>query len=189
MRIISGIKRGHKLITPRGNNARPMTDKNRETIFNIILHSKELADCGFELDNAIILDLFAGTGAFAFEAVSRGAKEAILVENDQYMIDIIFKNAEKLSMNADVSLIEKDATGIWADDLSKDIDLVFIDPPYEKKLEFKAIKNLLKKKIIKKNKIVIVEQYIKESIVTYEELELLRTKELGITRFSFFKIK
>ena len=56
MRIISGIKRGHKLITPRGNNARPMTDKNRETIFNIILHSKELADCGFELDNAIILD-------------------------------------------------------------------------------------------------------------------------------------
>ena len=105
------------------------------------------------------------------------------------MIDIIFKNAEKLSMNADVSLLEKDATGIWADDLSKDIDLVFIDPPYEKKLEFKAIKNLIKKKIIKKNKIIIVEQYIKESIITYEELELLRTKELGITRFSFFKIK
>jgi len=191
MRIISGIKRGHKLITPRGNIARPMTDKNRETIFNIVLHGKELADCGFNLDNSIILDMFAGTGAFAFEAISRGAKEAILVENDQYMIDIIFKNAEKLKMNLEVSLLEKDATSIWADDIDKDkeIDLIFIDPPYEKKLEFKAIKNILKKKILKKNKIIIVEQYIKESLITYEELELIRTKELGITRFSFFKIK
>jgi 16S rRNA (guanine966-N2)-methyltransferase len=135
MRIISGIKRGHKLITPRGNVARPMTDKNRETIFNIVLHGKELADCGFNLDNSIILDMFAGTGAFAFEAISRGAKEAILVENNQYMIDIIFKNAEKLEMNLEVSLLEKDATSIWADDIDKDkeIDLIFIDPPYEKK--------------------------------------------------------
>ena len=58
-----------------------------------------------------------------------------------------FKNAEKLSMNSDVSLLEKDATGIWADEVSKDVGLVFIDPPYEKKLEFKAIKNLIKKKI------------------------------------------
>jgi 16S rRNA (guanine966-N2)-methyltransferase len=191
MRIISGIKRGHKLITPRGNVARPMTDKNRETIFNIVLHGKELADCGFNLDNSIILDMFAGTGAFAFEAISRGAKEAILVENNQYMIDIIFKNAEKLEMNLEVSLLEKDATSIWADDIDKDkeIDLIFIDPPYEKKLEFKAIKNILKKKILKKNKIIIVEQYIKESLITYEGLELIRTKELGITRFSFFKIK
>ncbi|MDA9591561.1 16S rRNA (guanine(966)-N(2))-methyltransferase RsmD [Pelagibacteraceae bacterium] len=189
MRIISGLKRGHKLITPRGNAVRPMTDKNRETIFNIILHSNELVDCGFELDSSIILDLFAGTGAFAFEAVSRGAKEAILVENDQYMIDIIFKNADKLSMNFDVSLLEKDATSISADDVNKNIDLVFIDPPYKKKLEFKAIKNLIKKKIVKQNTIIIVEQYIKESIITYDELELLRTKELGITRFSFYKIR
>ena len=189
MRIISGIKRGHKLITPRSNIARPMTDKNRETIFNIVIHSKELADCGFNLENSIILDMFAGTGAFAFEAISRGAKEAILVENDQYMIDIIFKNAEKLKMNLEVSLLEKDATSFWADDVDKNIDLVFMDPPYEKKLEFKAIKNILKKKILKQNKIIIVEQSIKESIITYDELKLLRTKELGITRFSFFKIK
>ena len=105
------------------------------------------------------------------------------------MIDIIFKNAEKLKMNLEVSLLEKDATSFWADDVDKNIDLVFMDPPYEKKLEFKAIKNILKKKILKQNKIIIVEQSIKESIITYDELKLLRTKELGITRFSFFKIK
>ena len=90
MRIISGTKKGHNLIAPRSKIARPMTDKNRETIFNIILHSKELADCDFNLNKATVLDLFAGTGAFAFEAVSRGAKEAILVENDQYMICLLY---------------------------------------------------------------------------------------------------
>jgi len=189
MRIISGTKKGHNLIAPRSKIARPMTDKNRETIFNIILHSKELADCGFNLNKAIVLDLFAGTGAFAFEAVSRGAKEAILVENDQYMIDIIFKNVEKLKLHTDISLISKDATSIKPEDIEKNIDLVFLDPPYEKKLEFKAIKNLLKKKILKPKKIIVVEQYNKETQITYDELELLRIKELGITRFSFFKLK
>ena len=112
MRIISGTKKGHNLIAPRSKIARPMTDKNRETIFNIILHSKELADCDFNLNKATVLDLFAGTGAFAFEAVSRGAKEAILVENDQYMIDIIFKNVDKLKLHTNISLISKDATSI-----------------------------------------------------------------------------
>ena len=67
--------------------------------------------------------------------------------------------------------------------------MVFLDPPYEKKLEFKAIKNLLKKKILKPKKIIVVEQYNKETQINYDELELLRIKELGITRFSFFKLK
>jgi len=189
MRIISGTRRGHKLISPRNKTARPMTDKNRETIFNIILHSKEIAECEFNLNDSIILDLFAGTGAFSFEAVSRGAKEAILVENDAHMIDIIFDNAEKLKINSEVSLLSKDATNIRASDINQEIDLVFCDPPYEKKLEFKAIKNLLKNKILKRNKIIIVEQHIKEPTMNYDELKLLRSKELGITRFSFYKIK
>ena len=105
------------------------------------------------------------------------------------MIDIIFKNVEKLKLHTDISLISKDATSIKPEDIEKNIDLVFLDPPYEKKLEFKAIKNLLKKKILKPKKIIVVEQYSKETQITYDELELLRIKELGITRFSFFKVK
>ncbi len=189
MRIISGNKRGHKLITPRNNLARPMTDKNRETIFNIILHSKELVDCGFCLENSIILDLFAGTGAFAFEAISRGAKKAILVENDPYMTDLIFRNIEKLKFNSEIEVISKDATNLVDKDIENEIDLIFIDPPYEKKLEFKAIKNIIKKKLLSKNKIILVEQYMQEPNLAYDEIELLRTKELGITRFSFYRIK
>ena len=189
MRIISGSKRGHKLLAPRKNIARPMTDKNRETIFNILLHSKELSEFGFKLKDSIILDLFAGTGAFAFEAISRGAKKAILVENDQYMTDLIYKNIEKLKFNSEVDVISKDATALSETDIENQIDLVFLDPPYQKKLEFKSIKNILRKKFLSKNKIILVEQHIDESSFTYDELDLLRTKELGITRFSFYKVK
>ena len=112
MRIISGNKRGHKLLAPGKNIARPMTDKNRETIFNILLHSKELSEFDFKIKDSIILDLFAGTGAFAFEAISRGAKKAILVENDQYMIDLIYKNVTKLKFNSEVEVVTKDSTTI-----------------------------------------------------------------------------
>ena len=189
MRIVSGSKRGHKIFTPRNNLARPMTDKNRETIFNIILHSKELSKIGFDLKNSIILDLFAGTGAFAFEAVSRGACKAILVDNDKYMGELIFKNIDRLKLYNEVSFIQKDAANVSIDDIGKKVDLVFLDPPYGKKLEFKAVKNLIKNKILKKNNVIILEQYIKESLLNYDEIELLRTKELGITRFSFYKTK
>ena len=189
MRIISGSKRGHKLLAPRKSIARPMTDKNRETIFNILLHSKELSEFGFKLNDSIILDLFAGTGAFAFEAISRGAKKAILVENDQYMTDLIYKNIEKIKFNSEVDVISKDATALSETDIENQIDLVFLDPPYQKKLEFKSIKNILRKKILSKNKIILVEQHIDESSFTYDELDLLRIKELGITRFSFYRVK
>ena len=166
-----------------------MTDKNRETIFNILLHSKELSEFDFKIKDSIILDLFAGTGAFAFEAISRGAKKAILVENDQYMTDLIYKNVAKLKFNSEVEVITKDATTISEIDIENQVDLVFLDPPYKKKLEFKSIKNILRKKILLKNKIILVEQHIDESGFTYDELDLLRVKELGITRFSFYRVK
>ena len=189
MRIISGSKKGHKLIAPRKNIVRPMTDKNRETIFNILLHSKELSELGFNLKDSIVLDLFAGTGAFAFEAISRGAKKAILVENNQYMTDLIYKNLEKLKFSSEVDVILKDATTLFRTDIENKVDLVFLDPPYQKKLEFKSIKNILRQKILAKNTIVLVEQHIDESHFTYDELDLLRTKELGITRFNFYQVK
>ena len=80
MRIISGSKKGHAILSYRNKGIRPLTDKNRETIFNILLHGKELIGSGFNIANAVILDLFSGTGSFSFEALSRGAKEVIFFE-------------------------------------------------------------------------------------------------------------
>ena len=66
MRIISGSKKGHTILSYKNKEIRPLTDKNRETIFNILVHGKEIIATRFEITNSIVLDLFAGTGAFSF---------------------------------------------------------------------------------------------------------------------------
>ena len=82
MRIISGNRKGHKLITRKNQSARPISDKNRETIFNLLAHGKGIVETGFSLNQSTILDVFAGTGSFSFEALSRGAKKSVLIEKD-----------------------------------------------------------------------------------------------------------
>ena len=86
MRIIAGEKRGTKLYTLEGENTRPTLDRVKESLFNII--QSEIRDC-------IFLDLFSGSGAIGLEAVSRGAKKAILCDNNKQAIQIIKKNIEK----------------------------------------------------------------------------------------------
>ncbi len=96
MRIISGNKRGHKLITKKNQSARPISDKNRETIFNLLAHGNGIIETGFLLYQCTILDVFAGTGSFSFEALSRGAKKSVMLEKDSMMIDLIYENIKKL---------------------------------------------------------------------------------------------
>ena len=90
MRIISGKARGTKLYTLEGNNTRPTLDRIKEALFNIIQN---------EIPNCVFLDLFSGSGAIGLEAVSRGAKKAILGENSKQAIKIIEKNITKVISN------------------------------------------------------------------------------------------
>ena len=83
MRVISGSARGLKLKAPKGMHTRPTTDKIKETIFNIL--APEIYDCRF-------LDIFSGSGAIAIEALSRGAEEAVLIENDREALGVIRDN-------------------------------------------------------------------------------------------------
>ena len=86
MRIISGTSRGTKLYTLEGNNTRPTLDRVKEPLFSIIQN---------KIKDSIILDLFSGSGALALEALSRGAKKAILCDNSFKAIEVIKKNIEK----------------------------------------------------------------------------------------------
>lgn len=88
MRIIGGKARGTKLYTLEGLNTRPTLDRVKESLFNIIQ---------VKLQNAIVLDLFSGSGALGLESLSRGAKKAILCDNNLQAINIIRKNARKVS--------------------------------------------------------------------------------------------
>lgn len=104
MRIISGIRRGHKLFEFEGDDVRPTTDRVKESVFNIIQTF---------IPDAVCLDMFAGSGALSFEAISRGAKKAVCLDKDKRSIDIIKKNANSLVFRITVKLLIRHVLIIW----------------------------------------------------------------------------
>ena len=120
MRIIGGEARGRRLKAPHGAGTRPTADRVRETIFNIL---------GQRLDGERVLDLYAGSGALALEALSRGASAAVLVERDREAARICQENVDALGYGSRVQLVRGDA-GQALGRLTGAFDLIFIDPPY-----------------------------------------------------------
>ncbi len=129
MRVITGSVRGRKLISPEGNDVRPTTDKVKESIFNIIQ---------FELQDANVLDLFAGSGQLGIEALSRGAQSAVFVDNSRKSLEIVKKNIDVCKFNDKSEAVLADAASYLASSRKK-FDIVFLDPPYHKELCVKAL--------------------------------------------------
>lgn len=119
MRIIGGIARGRRLAGPKGDTTRPMTDRVREAVFNILV--AEVAD-------ARVLDLYAGTGSMGLEALSRGADLAVFVESDRRMAEILAQNVDTVGLGGEVvvSTVERYLSG----PARGAADLAFVDPPY-----------------------------------------------------------
>jgi len=121
MRIIAGTHRGHRLVAPRGLDTRPTGDRVREAAFNLI----------GPVDDASVLDLFAGSGAMGLEALSRGAERVVFVESDSAAVRAIEQNLDRLRLRATV-LHEDAARALRAEaQASRRYDLVISDPPYE----------------------------------------------------------
>ena len=185
MRIIAGDYKGRKIFEPTDKETRPLKDLTKESIFNILEHSKNVK---ISIKKSNVLDIFAGTGSFSFEALSRGASKATMVENNSLMIDFIYKNAEKLKFKDQITICDENACSFSTHSSSPKFDLVYCDPPYEKKLGIRSVKNLLKKNLLKKNSLIILEEELKSKSINTPDLELLRIKKIGITKFSFFKL-
>jgi len=124
MRIIAGVNKGHKLLTLPGLSTRPMMDRMKEAIFNII---------GPFFSDGTILDLFGGSGALSLEALSRGNKLSYIVEKAPAAIKVIEQNIKNLKQENNIKIFKCDYK-IALKKLSKEnikFDLVFIDPPYK----------------------------------------------------------
>ena len=118
MRIIAGTRKGHTIQAPPGRDTRPTSDRVRENIFNIL----------GPVDDAVVLDLYAGSGAMGLEALSRGAAQAVFVERDPGALRAIEQNLDKLRLRGTV--LRQDAVAVLAGENRK-YDLVFVDPPYD----------------------------------------------------------
>ena len=150
MRVISGSARSLKLKTLEGLDTRPTTDRIKETLFNMI--QNRIYDCSF-------LDLFSGSGAIGIEALSRGTKNCVFVDNNPKTIDVINENLEFTKL-MDNSLILGKSYEVAVKDLESknmNFDVVFLDPPYDKGFEKNVLELLAKSVIINNDTIVIVE--------------------------------
>jgi len=119
MRIIAGDRKGHRIAAPRGETTRPTGDRVREAAFNLI----------GPVDDAVVLDLFAGSGAMGLEALSRGAARCTFVESDRDACRTIDANLEKLRLNG-ARVLRQDVRRFLAIEAGP-YDLILVDPPYE----------------------------------------------------------
>jgi 16S rRNA (guanine966-N2)-methyltransferase len=122
VRVIAGTARGRRLVAPDGTTTRPSGDRVREATFNA-LHSLEA------LDDATVLDLYAGSGALGIEALSRGAASATFVDSDRHAIDAVRANLEATALAAAAEVVQSDANRFIANHARR-WDLALLDPPY-----------------------------------------------------------
>ncbi len=132
MRVITGQARGRRLISPEGYDVRPTTDKVKESIFNIIQ---------FQLADAVVLDLFAGSGQLGIEALSRGAAKAVFVDSSRKSLDVVKKNIELCKFQSCSQTFLCDASAFLRS-TSEKFDVVFLDPPYHNNLCISALELL-----------------------------------------------
>ena len=186
MRIIGGNLRGKKILNPTDKSTRPLKDMVRESIFNIIEHSKNEY---VELNNAKVLDLFSGTGSFGIECLSRGAKKVVFFENYINSIKILKKNLDLLSLNEQSNIIEKDAYNLTKSEnnLIK-FDLIFLDPPFKDNKLNQLIEKIKQMKITSKNTLIIIHRNKKISENISKDLTISKEKNYGLSRIIFGKI-
>jgi 16S rRNA (guanine966-N2)-methyltransferase len=134
MRIVGGRLRGRTLATPKSQAIRPTADRLRESLFNILAHAY-----GDPISGARVLDLFAGTGALGFEALSRGAAFVLFVDDGAEARALLRQNVETLGVAAATRIFRRDATKLGAAHPVEPFSLVFLDPPYRKGLAEKAL--------------------------------------------------
>lgn len=133
MRVITGIARGKNLKTLEGNDVRPTSQKIKEAVFSAIQ---------FDIEGRRVLDLFAGSGQLGIEALSRGAKSAVFVDNSTASIKIIKQNIESTGFENSSKVYMSDYSSFTA--MSRDtFDIVFLDPPYKQGFLVPALKSVL----------------------------------------------
>lgn len=183
MRIVSGKLRGTKLETLSGENTRPTLDRVRESLFNII--QMEIRDC-------IFLDLFSGSGACGLEAISRGAKKAIMCDNSKDAIKIIQKNVVKTRTENQSEIYQMSFEALLRNKIKETLDIVYIDPPYKTDYAYQSVKILIEKELLKEHSIVIIETDEKEKIenqIKQLEIEITDTRRYGRAHLIFLKVK
>lgn len=178
MRIVAGKFRGHSLATPKGGATRPTSDRVREALFNILEHGIE----DFAIEGTRVLDLFAGTGALGLEALSRGAKYALFIDDSAEARGVIRRNIEALHLTGIAKIWRRGAEKLGPAGNVPPFGLVFLDPPYDRGLGEKALASAREGGWIAPGGVAVLEEALKAELELPEGYEEIDRRTYGDTQ-------
>jgi 16S rRNA (guanine966-N2)-methyltransferase len=182
MRIVGGRLRGRTLLTPSSRAIRPTSERLRESIFDILEHR-----FSGQVNGARVVDLFAGTGALAIEALSRGARFALFVDNGAEARALLRANVEALALGGVTRIWRADATKLGSAPAGGPFALAFLDPPYGEGFAAPALASLVEGGWLEPNALCVVEEAAKAEVVAPIGLALIDERVYGDTRIEIFQ--
>ena len=183
MRIIAGKFKGKKLIEPSDKKTRPLKDLVKESLFNVIKHSNKFS---IDLKNSSVLDLFAGVGSFGLEALSRGAKNVIFVDNYSNVLNILEKNITNLNLKKKINILKEDLLNDFSfKNLNQKFDIIYLDPPFKENNIIPLISEIKDSKILKSNGVVILHRHKDENDNFSDVFKIIEEKKYGISKIIF----
>lgn len=173
MRVIAGLAKGHQLFSPEGEDTRPTLDRVKESVFSILYPY---------LRDAVVLDLFAGTGSLGIEALSRGAEYADFVDNGKKAYDCIIRNLRKTRLE-EKSKVHFTAFEKFLKAAANKYDIVFLDPPYNKGIEDKVFESVAE--VLNKDAVVVLEtEYVGKA---YDGFEIIKQAKYGRVYITLYR--
>ena len=182
LRIIAGTARNLKLRTPEGMDTRPTTDRIKETLFNMLQT---------DVPGAVVIDFFAGSGSIGLEALSRGAKRAYFVDNSREALFCIVENVKHTHFEDKSVVLSQDALNVLHQIHEPHIDIVFMDPPYDKGLEHELLSRLKDMPYINENTLFVVEARLETGFDYLDDLgyTLYKEKRYKTNKHMFLYLK
>ena len=183
MRIIGGCFKGKKLLQPNDFKTRPLKDLTKESIFNIINHTKKF---NINLSSSVVLDMFSGVGSFGIECISRGSKNVVFIENYRNVINVLKKNLTNLKSISNYQIIENDIYDekVYSN-LNNNFDIIFLDPPYKDKNYVSVLLKIKEKNLLAPNGILIIHRHKDEDDNLSLNFKILEEKKYGISKIFF----
>ena len=186
MRIIAGDYKGRKIFEPLDKETRPLKDLTKESIFNILEHSKNVK---ISIKKSNVLDVFSGTGSFGLECISRGASKVYFIEQHKLSIKILIKNIEKLNCEKKVKLFSENVFDLKKIKKVREskFNLIFLDPPYKEKNITLLLNEINGMNILIDEGIVVLHRHKKSNDNFDNKFKILRTENYGISKIIFGK--
>ena len=184
MRIIAGKLKGSTLHIPKNKNTRPLKDLARESIFNLLIHSKKIK---LNLEESKVLDLYAGTGSFGLECLSRQAKSIFFVEKNKDALEILKKNIEKLKVKNKIKIFYNDIFDLINSKkiIDTQFNIIFCDPPFKDTNINQLIELIYNNNLLSKDGIIILHRDKSIKDLMPRQLKVIDERTYGISKIIF----